>query len=276
MYDHSVPMASKLDFSPQLVEMDKLLAWSAETSNAIGYFTAFFRRLMDLMGEKLGTGHYENDQFVYKFGVILLDSYIKDVNAYKNGEDVAPWWKAAFDGCTKHPELSQIEYVLVQVRANAWVAMGLALVQVVGQGGDLLAVRNDFVRITDVPRALLPGLADAWAKHMPVFRIVLDLLRGPAVKVMRKTQRDGYVGAWGYARSVIDKPESERGPELTAFGARVIDLIRGLVRPDKVAVRILLKFLHMGQNRDVGRALDDYQKAGAFYDFTPMDLTDYD
>lgn len=271
-------------FALELAKMGEVVDWCAAHENRIGYFAAFFHRIMELMDKKLGTGHFDDDGFVHAFGVDLVDNYVSTVRRYCDGQTVSPAWQAALDACTHHPELSQVEYVLAQVRANAFVAMGEALARIVGSGGDLFAVRDDFVRVTDIPRGLLPGLADAWSKHLPVFAVVYALLHKPAVKVMRKAQREGYVGAWRYARSVVVLPEDQWAPILSAFHQEVVGLIEELVHPEGLGAKMLLGLLGLGEdadttageNRAVSAAIADYQQAKAYTDFTPMDLTDYD
>ncbi|NTS39391.1 hypothetical protein HRG84_00620 [Flavisolibacter sp. BT320] len=207
-----------------------------------GYFTALYHKVTCKVKEALLKGEFENAERMEKLDTIFAGRYIDAWEGWRAGKPISQSWAVAF-GESKKSLTLVLQHMMLGVNAHINLDLGIAAAETC-RGGDIHAMRRDFVRINAILNAVLLDVLKDLQRVSPLSSLLGLHSRNQQSMLINFTIEVARDGAWCFAEDLWHLPEEEwpaaiveRDKEIFGLGQNMAEA-KGLLKLTAIAIRI--------------------------------------
>ena len=207
-----------------------------------GYFTALYHKVTCRVKEALLNGEFEDAEQMEKLDTIFAGRYIEAWEGWRAGKPISQSWAVAF-GEAKKPLALVMQHMMLGVNAHINLDLGIAAAETC-RGGDIHAMRRDFVRINAILNAVLMDVLKDLQRVSPLSSLLGLHSRNQQSMLINFTIEVARDGAWCFAEDLWHLPEAEwsaaiaeRDGEIFGLGKNMTEM-KGLLKLTAIAIRV--------------------------------------
>jgi len=193
--------------------LDRIIAWSSNGQNRLGYFPALYRRVTIKVKEGIGKGLFEDGKRMERLDVVFANRYLEAFEQNQFSEDCTQSWKLTFNATRKWRPIV-LQHLLLAMNAHIQLDLGIAAAEVV-DAHQIMDLKNDFLKINDTLISQINQVEDELGEIWPAMRF-LDRLAGKADETLTgfvlRVSRDR---SWDIAVRLSGLPDAERDIEIS-------------------------------------------------------------
>ena len=105
VFENTMQEATTID---QVIEqLGEIVTWAEENNSPMGYFPALYKRVTELVKEKIDDGngtYFEDNARMERLDVIFANRYLKAFHQYHHQQkgELSQSWEVAFDACNHY------------------------------------------------------------------------------------------------------------------------------------------------------------------------------
>ncbi|MFB6344003.1 DUF5995 family protein [Saccharicrinis sp. FJH62] len=226
-------------------QLEKIILESIEKQSTYGYFAVLYQKVTIRVKEKLGTGYFDDDARMEQFDIVFANRYLEAYNQYKNHQLCSKSWQSSFESSEKD-NLIVLQHLLLGMNAHINFDLGIAA-QITGKI-DILALKNDFIKINELLGELLDEVQQDLTKVWRWLRYPLKLagnLDNLFVNFSMKIARNG---AWSFAMELELSRKNQE--EIIAIRDQKIADITPMITKSRGVIKLLLRLIRFSEKGD--------------------------
>ena len=151
-------------------ELTWIVDWAKAENSRLGYFPALYRNVTIRVKEGIANGLFEDGRRMERLDVVFASRYLDAFRDWRGGKPVSQSWKLAFEAASYwFPAI--LHHLLMGINAHINLDLGIATGQV-APGPQLLAIRNDFFKISELLSQMTLGVKHAMGQVSPWIGLV--------------------------------------------------------------------------------------------------------
>ncbi len=207
--------------------LDRIIAWSVNKQDRLGYFPALYRRVTIKVKEGIGQGMFEDGKRMERLDVMFANRYLEAFEQNQVSENCTQSWKLTFNATLKWRPIV-LQHLLLAMNAHIQLDLGIAAAEV-AEAQQIMDLKNDFLKINDILVSQINQVEDELAEIWPAMRF-LDRLAGKMDETLTgfvlKISRNC---SWDFAVRLSGVPDAERDTEIGNIDEEVADFGKGIL-----------------------------------------------
>ncbi|MFC0877835.1 DUF5995 family protein [Saccharicrinis sp. FJH2] len=227
-------------------QLEHIIEDCISTGNSLGYFAVLYQKVTIRVKEKLGTGYFDDDSQMEQLDIAFANRYLEAYNQYKNKQLCSKSWQSTFVS-SEQDKLIVLQHLLLGMNAHINFDLGIAA-QITGKN-NLLALKNDFIKINELLGELLDEVQQDLTKVWRWLRYPLKLagnLDNLFVNFSMKIARNG---AWAFALELA--LSSTNKSDIIAIRDQKIADITPMITKSRGMINLLLRVIRFSEKGDV-------------------------
>ncbi len=235
-----------------LEKLDVIIAESVKNNDHLGYFAYIYRRTTAQIKQAILEKKFEDNARMEKFDVLFANKYLEAYYNFHNGLPVCKSWAVSFQA--KKERRTILQHIILGMNAHINFDLGMAAAEYT-QGGDIGALKNDFMQVNEVLNSLVDEL-QLKVGRVSRLMFLLDWIgeRNDEV-VMNFSMEKARKQAWNFAvaMSVLDGRAKEAMiDEVDGIIGRLGDMIK---HPPGKLLPFTLKIISFFEEKDVKKII---------------------
>lgn len=211
-------------------ELNTIVDQSINTGNRMGYFAVLYKRVTEVVAQKIIEGYFDDGPRMEKLDVIFASRYLNAYYAYTSGKSCTASWQFAFDS-TKVWKPMVLHHLLLGMNAHISLDLGIATATI-SPGNTINIIYNDFVKINALLNAMINEvkleLFDMWPASKLIAKLNMGELENNIAGFSMTIARDA---AWQVALAYAPLSTvaaqtgyiNARDKAVNAFGNRILN-----------------------------------------------------
>ncbi|MCR9141204.1 MAG: DUF5995 family protein [bacterium] len=212
-----------------LQKLAEIIASARKDRNRVGYFAAFYSRLIVRVRDGIADGVFDDGSRVERLSVVLAERYFEAVGLFNQGGRPMRSWEIALRA-NRDFWLLVPQHILLAL--NAHINLDLAVATVASGPADALPkFRADFERMDRMLSELLEEVLQELRQIWPALGAIDPLIRGPENSLMRFSLNRAREHAWDLAHELDGLNAAARGPILDRHDSQILAIAEAIRNP---------------------------------------------
>ncbi|MCB0629033.1 MAG: DUF5995 family protein [Saprospiraceae bacterium] len=222
------PVKPAITIEGVIQELDRIIDWSIDQSNRIGYFACLYRKVTVAVKEGIANNTFEDGPRMERLDVIFANRFLEAFRQYQAKERCTKSWLLAFEQAMFWRPLV-IQHLMLGMNAHINLDLGIAAAETV-KGGSIEDIKPDFFKINDLLLSLIDGVQDQLASISPLMRRLDvigqfdEMIAGAGIDLAR-TQ------AWSVAQAFAAIPEAEWDDKIAELDGKILRTGQRILQP---------------------------------------------
>ena len=126
-----------------IARLDNIIDAECANNSCMAYFPILYQKVTIRIKEGILNNEFENNERMEKLDVLFANRYIEAYERLSANKPFTQSWKKAFDAAKKG-NLLIMQHLLLGINAHINLDLGIAVVETVGDNGELMDFENDF------------------------------------------------------------------------------------------------------------------------------------
>jgi len=237
--------------------LDQIIEENKETPSTLGYFAALYHKVTCKVKEGIGNHFFDDNPRMERLDVIFANRYLLAYSNFKNDIPTSTSWLAAFDEADNYWFIV-LQHLLLGMNAHINLDLGIAAAEVM-KGKNIQDLKGDFDKINVILGELVHDvekeLSLIWRTLAKIIKVT-EKFDTILIDFSMKLARDG---AWKYATSLADSPETNWPQLITERDEKVIKKAQIISNPEFL-IRFLLKIIRLEERGSIKTKIEILEK----------------
>ncbi|WP_127530496.1 DUF5995 family protein [Paenibacillus kobensis] len=231
-----------------LERLDRIIQYSIDTGNRIGYFTAMYRTVTARVKAEIEAGRFEDGKRMERLDVCFANRFLDAYASYSSGGRCSQCWRIAFEAAEQSKPLI-LQHLLLGMNAHINYDLGIAAVDTC-PGETLPSLHHDFNIINDILASMIDEVKRDLDSLSPWIGWLDEQDGKAADTIIRFSMNKARSYAWTFAMNLAK--DSQHKLELMARkGAETAVLGQDVLRPPGLLFKAILWFVRLRESNDV-------------------------
>ncbi|WP_420572054.1 DUF5995 family protein [Kordia sp.] len=237
--------------------LDQIIEENKEIPSTMGYFAALYQKVTCKVKEGIENDFFDDNPRMEKLDVIFANRYLQAYTEFKNGTKPTASWQIAFEEADTY-WLIVLQHLLLGMNAHINLDLGIAAAEVM-KGKDIQLLKGDFDKINVILSELVHDvekeLSLIWKTLVKIIKVT-EKFDTILIDFSMKLARDG---AWKYAVSLADAPETDWPQLITARDLKVAKKAEIVIDPGFL-IKILLRIIRLEETGTIRTRIEILEK----------------
>ena len=181
-----------------VAQLDRIIDAECAHKSPLAYFPILYRKVTLRVKEGIENNEFDNNARMEALDVVFANRYLDAYRCLGEHQPVTESWQKAFDAA-KNGKLLIMQHLLLGINAHINLDLGIAVSDLVGEGGVLSPLQNDYNKINAILASMVSEVETRITAVSPLFGLLEkygkgreDLLVSFSIDVARE-------GAWLFA-----------------------------------------------------------------------------
>jgi hypothetical protein len=235
-----------------IARLDEIIDTECARKSPLAYFPILYRKVTLRVKQGIENNEFDNNARMEALDVVFANRYLDAYRCLGEHQPVTGSWQKAFDAA-KSGGLLIMQHLLLGINAHINLDLGIAVSDLVGEGGVLAPLENDYNKINAILASMVSDVETRIIAVSPLFGLLEkygkgkeDLLVSFSIDVARE-------GAWLFANQY--HASSDRNDCLNKRDAVIALLADKLTTCKSWVLKALVGTIYFFETKDVSQVV---------------------
>ncbi|WP_046758937.1 DUF5995 family protein [Kordia jejudonensis] len=237
--------------------LDLIIEENKEIPNTMGYFAALYQKVTCKVKEGIETDFFDDNPRMEQLDVIFANRYLQAYTEYKNGVSPSTSWQVAFDKADDYWFIV-LQHLLLGMNAHINLDLGIAAAEVM-KGKNIQDLKDDFDKINVILGELVHDVEEELSLIWRTLAKILKVTREFDTIIIDFSMKLARDGAWKYATSLANAPETNWPQLIANRDERVADKVKLVIDPGFIG-KLILKIIRLEERGSIKTKIEILEK----------------